>query len=134
MEVYKSRYLHITYFAGQQLLEATWLSETKRMDTEECKQEFLMYLDAVRKQRPKGIVVDTQNMLFTLCPNVQDWINQTIFPPLLRVGVNKTAFVTSNDFFAQLSTKQVLMEMEGLKRIEYFNNKDAARKWVLSAS
>ncbi|MDD2775188.1 MAG: hypothetical protein PHU06_04460 [Gallionella sp.] len=134
MEVYKSKYLHIAFLAGQQLLEATWLSETKMMDTEECKQEFLSYLDVVRQQRPKGIVVDTQNMFFPLSAKLQDWINQTILPPLLNIGVKKTAFVTSNDFFAQLSTKQVMMEMEGLKRMEYFNNKDVARKWVLSAA
>jgi hypothetical protein len=134
VEIYKSKYLHIAYFVGQQLLEATWLSETKMMDTEDCKQEFLKYLEVVRQQRPKAIIVDTQNMLFTLCPNVQDWINQIIFPRLLNIGINKTAFVTSNDFFAELSTKQVMMEMEGLKRMEHFNNKDAARKWVLSAS
>lgn len=132
MDVYNSKYLHIAFFAGQLLLEATWLSETKMMNTEECKQEFLNYRDVVLKRRPMRIIVDTSNMFFTLAPKIQDWINQNIFPSLLNVGVKKTAFVISKDFFAQLSTKQVLTEIEGRKLTGHFKTKEAAKTWVLS--
>ncbi|MFY9260791.1 MAG: hypothetical protein WAO71_09825 [Gallionella sp.] len=132
MDVYNSKYLHIAFFAGQLLLEATWLSESKMMNTEECKQEFLNYRDVVLKRRPMRVIVDTSNMLFTLAPTIQDWINQNIFPSLLNVGVKRTAFVISKDFFAQLSTKQVLTEIESRKLTGHFDTKDAAKKWVLS--
>ncbi len=135
MEVYKSTYLHIAFFAEQRLIEATWLSETRKMDTIECKQEFLNYLDVVRKQQPSGVVVDTSNMCFTFNPAVQDWINETILTPLLSMSVNKIAFVISQDFFAQLSTKQTMDEKEGLKFVtKYFDSKEAAKQWILSAS
>ena len=135
MEVYKSKYLYVAFFAEQLLLEATWLSETKMMSTDECKQEFLNYLDVIRKRRPLRMVVDSSNMLFTFNPKMQDWINQTIFAPALDVGINKVAFVISKDFFAQLSTEQSLGETEGLKyTTKHFDTKEAAKQWVLSAA
>ncbi len=135
MEVYKSKYLHIAFFAEQHLLEATWLSETKMMDTDDCKQEFLNYLDVVRKQRAMRMLVDTSEMYFTFGLEMQDWINQTIFTQFLNMGINKVAIVISKDFFAQLSTKQAMNEKEALKHTrEYFDNKEAAKKWLLSAA
>jgi hypothetical protein len=103
------------------------------MDTEECKQELLNYLDAVRKHRPTRVLVDMSNMVFTLHPKLQDWINQTIFPAVLKIGVLNFAYVVSQDFFAQLSVRQVLSELDGLKfNSEYFDHKEAAKRWVLS--
>jgi hypothetical protein len=135
MEVYKSKYLHVAFFAEQLLLEATWLSETKMMNTDECKQEFLNYLDIIRKRRPSRMIVDSSNLFFTFGLEMQDWINQTIFAPVLDMGMNKVAFVISKDFFAQLSTEQLLGETEGQKyTTKHFDTKEAAKKWILSAA
>ncbi|MFY9261773.1 MAG: hypothetical protein WAO71_14875 [Gallionella sp.] len=135
MEVYNSKYLHVAFFAGQHLLEATWLSETKMMDTEDCKQEFLNYLDIIRKRRPSRVVVDSSNMLFTFNPKMQDWINETIHKHIISTGIHKLAFVVSKDFFAQLSIKQTMDEKEGLKFVtQFFDSKETAKKWVLSAA
>jgi hypothetical protein len=134
VEIYKSKYLHMAFLAGQQLLEATWLSETKKMSTDECKQEFLNYLDVARQQRPIRMLVDTSDMYFTFGLEMQNWIDQTIFTQFLSMGINKVAFVISKDFFAQLSTKQIMNEKEALKHTrEYFDTKEAARQWALSA-
>ena len=134
MEIYKSKYLHLALFAGQSLIELSWLSETKMMDTQECKQEFLNYADVVRKHRPRRLVVDLRNMVFTLNPALQTWVDQTIFPSLLASGLNRAAFIVSNDFFATLSTKQLLSEQNGIKfTTQYFDSKEAAKQWVLSA-
>ncbi len=135
MEVYKSQYLHMAFFAGQGLLEFTWLSESKMMYTEECKQELLNYIDAVHKHRPTRVLADMNNMFFTFSPEMQNWINSTIFPSVLKIGVVKFAFVVSNDFFSRLSTKQVMSELNGLKfNSEYFDHKETAKKWLLSAA
>ncbi|MDD2775186.1 MAG: STAS/SEC14 domain-containing protein [Gallionella sp.] len=124
----------MAFFAGQQLLEATWQSESKMMSTDECKQEFLNYLDAARQQRPIRMLVDTSDMYFTFGLEMQNWIDQTIFTQFINMGINKVAFVISKDFFAQLSTKQIMSEKEGLKHTkEYFATKEAARQWVLNA-
>ncbi|MFY9260196.1 MAG: hypothetical protein WAO71_06755 [Gallionella sp.] len=133
MEVYNSKYLHIAFFAEQSLMELAWQSESKMMDTLDCKQEMLNYADVVRKLHPRRIVLDIRTMLFTFSPDLQNWIDQTIIPSLLASGMRWVAFVVGEDFFVVLSTKQVMGEQNGIKfTTQYFDNKETAKKWILS--
>jgi hypothetical protein len=103
------------------------------MTEEEYKQEFLNYLDIILKVRPKKIIPDTRNMFFPIAPELQEWTNQTIFPPSLEMGLNKAAFVISQEMIAQLSIEQTMEEHEGVKFItRYFDNKEEAKEWILS--
>ncbi len=134
MEIYKSKYLHMAYFAEQSLIEGTWLSETKMMDTADCKKEYLDYLDTVSKHQHTRLVVDMRTMFFTYNPEVQAWIDLAIFPSLLSLGLRRIAFVVSKDFFATLSTKQMMGELNGVKFMNgYFDSKETAKAWALSA-
>lgn len=135
MEIYKSKYLHMAYFAEHLLIEGTWLSETKMMDTKDCKKEYLDYLDAVSKHPHTRLVVDMRTMFFTYNPEVQAWIDLAIFPSLLNLGLRRIAFVVSKDFFATLSTKQMMGELNGVKFANgYFDSKETAKEWALSAA
>jgi hypothetical protein len=135
VEIYNSKYMHLAFFAEQTLMEFTWLSATKTMNTDECKQEFSNYLRIARLRGPMRVIVDTSNMYFTLNIELQDWVNQTVLTPLSSLGGQKLAFVISQDFFAQLATKQLMDEKGGLKsEIKYFDTKEAAKQWILSAA
>ncbi|TAE75158.1 MAG: hypothetical protein EAZ85_03005 [Bacteroidetes bacterium] len=133
MEVYKSKYLHLAFFAEQELIEMTWLPSTDEMTEEEYKQEFLNYLDIILKVRPKKIIPDTRNMFFPIVPKLQEWTNQVVFPPSLEMGLNKAAFVVSQEMIAQLSIEQTMEEHEGVKFVtRYFESKEEAKQWILS--
>lgn len=135
MEVYNSKYLHLAFFAEQELIEMTWLPSTDQMTEEEYKQEFLNYLDIILKVRPKKIIPDTTDMLFPIAPERQDWTNHVIFPPSLEMGLNKVAFVVSKGIISQLSIEQTMEEHEGVKFMtRYFENKKEAKEWILSLS
>ncbi len=133
MEVYKSKYLHVAFFAEQSLMEATWQSETKMIYTEECQQELLNYLDAVCKHRPRRVIWDVRTMFFTYTPKMQDWIDQRLFTPSFDAGLRWVAFVVGDDFFVELSTKQAMNENKGRVFIsQYFDSKETAKSWLLS--
>ncbi|MFY9261775.1 MAG: hypothetical protein WAO71_14885 [Gallionella sp.] len=134
MEVYNSKYLHMAFFAEQRLIEATWLSETKMMNVAECKQEFLNYLNVIYLHQPIQLIIDSSKMYFTFSAELQTWISQNILMPPCLDG-QKLAFVISKDFFAQLSGEQLMNEKGGIKfKPHYFDNKEAAKKWLLSAA
>ncbi len=133
MEVYNSNYLHLSFFPEHDLIEWTWKPTTKNMTEEEYKQEFLNYLDIILRLRPKRLLADTKDMFMPISPELQEWTNQTIFPPALEMGLNKVAFVISQELIAQLSIEQTMEESEGSKFItRYFDNKDEAKQWILS--
>lgn len=135
MEVYKSKYLQIAFFVEHALIEITWLSETKYMYLDEYKQELLNFLDITHQLKPKRIIPDSRNLLYTIGPKLQEWTNQAIILPCLSIGINNVALVVSQDTFSQLSIQQMMTEAEDIKfTTKYFNTKEEAKKWVLSAA
>ncbi|MCU0450648.1 MAG: STAS/SEC14 domain-containing protein [Bernardetiaceae bacterium] len=134
MQVYKSQFLHLAFFAQEELIEMTWLPATEHMTDEECKQEFRHYLDLMLQLKPKKVLPDTRDMLFQIDPDLQEWTNHTIFTPSLAMGLNKAAFVVSQYIFAQVAIEQTMGEQEGSKfNTRYFDNKEAAKAWLLLA-
>ncbi len=102
------------------------------MDTQDCKQELLNFIDVVSKLRPKRIVLDLRTMFFTFSAHLQNWMDQTTTPSLLASGLHWHAFVVGEDLFVTLSTKQVMAEQNSVITTQYFDSKEAAKKWVLS--
>ena len=133
MEVYRSRYLQLEFFADNEYIEMNWLATTELMLENEYKQELLNYLEIIIKLQPKKLIVDSRKSFFPLHPALQEWMNQTIFPPSLEIGLHQVAIVESSDFVHQLSVEQVMDEDEGSKFItKYFDSKEEATKWILS--
>jgi hypothetical protein len=134
MEVYNSKYLNLAFFAEQQLIELTWLPSTDYMMPEEYMQENLNFLDIVLTFHPRKAIVNTTNMLFPIAPELQEWTNQEIFPASLEIGLNKVAFVISQELIPQLSIEQTMDEHKGVKfATRYFENKAHAEEWILAS-
>ena len=133
MEVYKSKYYVLNFFAETALLETIAFPETEIMTPEEFKQECLQHTQIMVKFRPKKNLYDTRNMLFPIVPELQEWLNQTIFPILLDIELNISALIVSQEVIAQLSIEQTMEESESSKiTSRYFSNKEEAKEWILS--
>jgi hypothetical protein len=53
--------------------------------------------------------------------------------PVLEFGLNKSAVVVSKDLFSQIAIEQIADGTKGSAMVtKYFDNKEAARKWLLS--
>ena len=133
MEFYNSKYLHLAFFAEQELIEMTWLSSTNEMTQDEYKQESLKYLSFFLEFCPKNTIADTTNMLFPIVPELQEWTNEIITAPIIEKGLKKVAIIVSKELIAQLSVEQVMEEQEAIKlTTQYFDNKEKAKEWLLS--
>ncbi|GAB4395470.1 MAG: hypothetical protein OHK0053_03600 [Microscillaceae bacterium] len=72
-------------------------------------------------------------MYFAIAPTVQEWIDKTIFPRVLAVGVLHVAIVIPSELIANLSVQQAMEESEGAKFItRYFDKSEDAKQWLLS--
>jgi len=133
MEVYDSQYLNSVFFPEQELIELTWKPSTDKMTEEEYKQEVLNFNDVVSKYCPKKILVDASSMFFVVVPELQEWTSRESIAVSLSVGMNKSAFVVSKDLFSQVSIEQTMDEEVGSIFINrYFDDKEDAKKWLLS--
>jgi hypothetical protein len=133
MEIYKSKFTVIEYFEEHGLLEINALAGSKYLKDNEYKQECFVSLDILKRIRPRRLINDFTDFHFTISPDLQEWVNQFILAPVVDLGIEKIAYVVSNDIFVQLSVVQGMEEAEGSKfAIHYFDTAEQAKAWILS--
>lgn len=135
MEVYKSEYWTIFYEEELKLLTPVWNDKSSDMTEDSYKSEMENYTQTVEKYKPQQLLIDCQNFYFPITPEIQEWIDKTIFPKVLGVGVEYVAIVIPSELIASLSIQQAMEEPEGIKfRTCYFDNRESAKEWLLSLS
>ena len=133
MDAYRAldnEYLTIDYHPDCELLKLVWKSTSADIKSEE---EFKWLLGQVAEIyetfKPSYVLYDQRKFFFPLTPELQNWINENLVAILKRIGVKKMAFVLSHDLFSRISVEQTLEEA-GKLNIKYFEDIDAAQKWV----
>ncbi|TAE13188.1 MAG: hypothetical protein EAZ95_11465 [Bacteroidetes bacterium] len=135
MEVYKSVYWAILYDKETHLLTPIWNSTSADMTEESYKSEMENYVELVEKYEPKQLLIDCQEFYFPIAPHIQEWIDATIFPRVLAVGVKHVAIVVPSEIIANISVQQAMEEPKGTKFVtRYFDKRTDANQWLLSVS
>ncbi|HAS39312.1 MAG TPA: hypothetical protein DCS93_02480 [Microscillaceae bacterium] len=116
------------------LYEIIWHEASDRMDDEEYKTLMLHDRDLIiqKYNQVNYIIINLFNRLHTMTPELQDWSSATISPTFAQLGTLKVAIIKSKDFSTQFSLEQAMEEdqvAEGV--VQYFNDNDEARKWLL---
>jgi hypothetical protein len=79
----------------------------------------------------KCFFLDTVNFFFPIEPTLQIWVAETILPKIAEAGCKKIAFLTSEDFVAQLSVEQTMEERDDLSfQVRYFLSESEAFSWL----
>lgn len=132
MRVYQSKFLQVAFFSEQQIIEVIWLSNTTQMEDEQYKDESLNYLALITELKPSKIMANTQELFFTISPDLQEWVNQNILA-YRSVPVDKVAVVESKAYITRFSVSQTMEEPEGIKfTTSYFESREQAWEWLVS--
>lgn len=112
-------------------LELIWLPETANMDDEEWKTCVRAYADAIPKEKLAGFYVDNTSFLYPIDIDLQDWLNEEIYPKNKKDGLRKTALRVSADFISQLSVDQTVNEVPDPSfQFKFFANDAEAIAWL----
>ncbi len=131
MTVYESDYIIIQYSEEKKLLERHWKPNSYQLNDEQFKKEMLHVLEAVKKHAVLSVLGDTKNFLYVILPEMQIWLDEHVYSQLGKYGVQKMAFVNSEDFYAQLSVEQSIGESTKNYQVQYFEGEEAAKNWLL---
>ncbi len=129
MKIYDSEFLEMDIDADKKLSIATWKPFSENLTSELYKNEMVNFANLMVKYSLELNLVDTQKFLFIITTDVQDWIVKNVFPLLDKV--RKTAFVVSEDIFAQISVNQAMDDAPDITSA-YFDSLEDAKKWILS--
>ena len=89
-------------------------------------------LDEAVQNGVSKLIADTSE-LKVIRQETQKWIENEWFPKAAQVGMKFIAFIISSDALGKMSTKSVNRKSGGVE-IQYFDNMNAARSWVISKS
>lgn len=133
MIIYQSDYISIHYSEEESLLERHWKPSSTGIDDEQFKKEMLQVLEAAKKYQPIRVLGDTKNFFYVILPEMQEWLDEHVYAQLGNHGVQKMAFVNSEDFYAQLSVEQSIGESSKNYQIQYFGSEEEAKAWLFEA-
>lgn len=133
MNISESPYLIIEYIEDGNYQVNTWLSESKNLDNEAFKEEVSEQAKVALEKSPSAFITDATSFLFTMHPEVQEWVNNTIFQDMRQAGVKKLALLLSNDIVTQLSIEQLIDDdpIKGFVTV-FFDDIEKAKEWILS--
>jgi hypothetical protein len=130
-KTYKSKYQTIIFDELTNFLMQSWSENTNLMQNKDFEKEMMILADFIEQLQPKHLLIDMQNFLYIVTPQMQKWVNENVNSKLLKTN-SKVAFVGSEDMFVSIAVQQTLEENEGkdMNR-KYFNNKEDAMRWLL---
>lgn len=132
MEIYNNNFVIIHFFREHLLIKTTWLPSTGLMTDEQCKECFIVVRDITKRFKPTRIINDTSKMAFSIHPVLQEWIDQLMYPVMMEIGLQKMAFVMSENFTVQIGIEQAVEEITNpIFENRYFNSIAEAEAWIL---
>lgn len=129
--LHQDRFVKIIYAPEIAQIEHHWSAESYEMSEEDFKKEQLLYLEFAKRLKPKRGLVNSKNFRFTIDPQLQDWMNETLHPHYQELGLKKAAFLVPEDFFAQFSIEQIFDDYQPFQ-VMYFDKEENAREWLLN--
>ena len=121
------KYIKVDIESSIHLLIARWSKESEFMSEDEFKNVNLLYVSAFEANALKYMLINAKFFLFPIYPELQEWVNQEVITKLIGNGLQKVAFVISEELIPQLSIEQT---MENTSFSQYFSTEEAAKKWL----
>lgn len=126
-----NNFIDVSYNTGHQLITALWKPASEYMTDDDFRFINQTYLKTSQEKKVRLIEIDTRDMRFTIHPDLQAWVGESIVVPMVSNGAQKLAIIVSEDLIVQLSIEQTMEETESIFQTRYFSNQESARKWLL---
>ncbi len=131
MILFDNVYTHLYLDESCKAICHIWLSDTKSMLDADYRAEINGFFEFLEKYPQPNLLVNCLELNFTISPATQNWFLSLAVPKYVQCGVKKIAMILSNDFFAQVSTEQMVEDAKPTMpfELQYFNNQEDALKW-----
>lgn len=130
-KILETKFVDVYFHKEKSRMDNHWKSSTEYMEIDEYKTIVLDIAEKVKKFEPKYMLSDTTTYAFVVTPDLQLWVSENFFVPVIEAGLEKLAFLVSKNVFTKVSVEQMMEEKEASKMTtQYFDNKEVALKWL----
>ena len=103
------------------------------MDAGNYRQVMREHAQLLKEKNPAFILEDTRNFHFIINPELRNWLQDYMKEQMKEMEVLRTAIVSGDDFFVQLSIEQVIpddVDRNVMKELRYFEEEEEALLWL----
>jgi len=124
------KFLQLDFDEEIDCLLSVWQTSSDMRDSD-YQRLFLKYYEAVKKLKPKNLLINAVHAKYAISVEMQNWINNLVFPLYEELEVEKMAIVMSEHFIAQLSFEETAedIDVRGME-VRYFVGHDKAHTWL----
>ncbi len=132
MLLHQSKFVEIIYEKENSLIIDKFLSATEDMETSDFKEEMQIFVKKCEEHKPQRELVHLLDMKYAIVPEVQEWMNEEIFPKYKNI-IKRMAFLMPTEIFTQVAVEQTMEEETGQGFVQkYFDNEKDAREWLMA--
>lgn len=129
MRILDEKFVYIDYDAENEILTQTWLGF---ISSENFRRAIDKTVDFSKEKTVKSIISDTSQLSIVRREDTE--YAASVMPELIQNGLQRMAFVLSENAFAQMSVKnfenQTKGKVEEGELVKHFVNMKQAKKWV----
>ncbi len=115
----------MSVFQKNGILVLRWKPATKDLTNDAFKSEAIKFINIVKQNQSKNIIVDMRNFSYDLTPEVIAWRNQNIIAVYNEIGVEKFAFISEKPTVKQDNPNNTFFT-------RHFVNEQEAENWLTS--
>ncbi|OJJ14486.1 hypothetical protein BKI52_42660 [marine bacterium AO1-C] len=131
MKIFESKYKSVAYQEDLSLMITRWNPDSIELDESTFKTQIKAWLSEVKRLKPSCLLIDTTHFKFIIEPTVQDWFDQEVFSAYSKAGVQKKAFLMSQDVFTQVALQQHTDEVTNQTfEVAFFSTEEEALGWL----
>jgi len=133
--VYQDEVMEVSFDASRSFLIYDWSKSSEFIDDEKYMQTIEKIVSYFSVLRPKKVLGNAQNFLFTVPIELQSWTAETFGRELIACGTEMSCIVLPVELLANLSTGQTIDEAQtqGLGdhfAINYVGDMESGMKWL----
>lgn len=109
-----------------------WKEKSRSITDERFMLEMMINAQKCEEYNPRLSLINTRKFLFPISPEMQEWVDNEIFPRFVKAGVQKLAFISSEDILAGISVEQMMDEDMAIDNFEvkHFREEGEALDWL----
>lgn len=133
-EIFKNRYQVFYYDHRRSFFINVWQPDSQLLQDEEYKKEQMVLWENIREIKPKFVISDNTHFLYSIDPELQDWVAAEIDKLIDDVKLERIAVIISKDFLALLTIKQTIEEGRFQDITRFFESLEEAEEWLFTKS
>ncbi len=133
-EIFSNRYQVFYYDRRRNYFVNIWHPESQHLEDTEYKRQQMILWDKVREIRPQFVISDNTNFLYSIDPELQDWVASEIDKLIDEVRLERIGIVISKDFIALLTIRQTIEEGRFQDITRFFETQQEAESWLFTSS